>query len=110
MERFRAGQRLHKKHEFDAVFRSGKRVSAQVATLVVKANDLGFSRIGLSVSRKAGNAVTRNRMKRWIREIFRRDLSMFPACADIVIMISRPVTVRFEGFRGALLSTCSRIR
>lgn len=35
-------------------------------------NQAGHSRFGLVVSRKVGNAVTRNRVKRWLREIVRR--------------------------------------
>jgi len=37
-------------------------------------NEVGRTRVGLTVSRKVGNAVVRNRVKRWLREAIRRQL------------------------------------
>lgn len=45
-----------------------------------------WTRIGLTVSRKVGNAVIRNRVKRRLREIFRRNKSAFPKGTDLVII------------------------
>ena len=47
------------------------------------------SRLGLAVSRKVGNAVVRNRLKRRLREIFRVERSLAPAHRDL-ILIPRP--------------------
>jgi len=53
--------------------------------VILKENGLGITRLGLTVSRKAGNAVKRNRVKRLIREFFRLNDTCFPQGYDIVI-------------------------
>ncbi|HBH28925.1 MAG: ribonuclease P protein component [Desulfofustis sp. PB-SRB1] len=78
---------LRKKQEFDAVYREGSRLYGVGVTLVFRANDRGFSRIGISVNRKIKGAVTRNRIKRICRESFRLNPESFPAQADIVIAV-----------------------
>lgn len=56
-------------------------------SLVCRANDQGFSRIGISVNRKIRGAVRRNRIKRIIRESFRLYRDCYPREADIVFTV-----------------------
>jgi len=65
--------------------RSGKRVHSQCFVFVYRENQLGYPRLGLAVSRKYGNAVQRNRLKRLIREAFRQAQHQLPACDVLVI-------------------------
>ena len=60
--------------------------------MVFLANTLAYNRLGISVQRKAGNAVRRNRIKRLIREVFRLHRDRFPQSADIVLTV-RPECV-----------------
>ncbi|MDY0389579.1 MAG: ribonuclease P protein component [Desulfobulbus oligotrophicus] len=70
--------------EFQAVYKAGARYRGNGLTLIILANDLEYSRLGISVSRKVGNAVRRNRIKRLIRETFRLNRELFPHGADVV--------------------------
>ena len=62
---------LRTKREIDRLFRSGRRVSVNGAKLVYTRNDLSESRVFITLIRKYGNAVQRNRAKRVVREVYR---------------------------------------
>jgi ribonuclease P protein component len=79
-------QPLTRKSEFKSVFEQGRKFPSKYFILYITSNGLGHSRLGLSVSRKVGNAVTRNRVRRRLREIFRKLLSEHPLCRDIVVV------------------------
>lgn len=77
--------RLRRKAEFDAVF-DGKLFAADdVLVMHSQKNQLDFTRLGLSIGKKVGNAVVRNRWKRLIRESFRRQQHDLPTGLDLVI-------------------------
>lgn len=69
--RFDESRRLHGRRAFAAVFATRCRKRAGPVIIYGKPNDLGYCRLGLSVSRKVGAAVKRNRIKRLLREAFR---------------------------------------
>ena len=87
--RFRPEQRLRTAADFDRVYRA--RTSAADGVMVVYGlpNDGPHTRLGLSVSRKVGNAVVRNRWKRIIREAFRLNVAALPQQLDLIV-IPRP--------------------
>lgn len=75
--------------EYKRVYRFGFHVSSDRFGCYVLPNRLRRSRIGLSVSRKFGDSHLRNRMKRLLREAFRRARRDFPACVDLVMVPRR---------------------
>ncbi|MCK6439281.1 MAG: ribonuclease P protein component [Planctomycetes bacterium] len=84
-QRLTKSERLLTSREFDAAFKTGGRAGNGWLTVVVAANDTGHARLGLVVSRKCGNAVRRNRLKRLIREVFRTNKGEF-APVDILVI------------------------
>ena len=86
--------RLRSTGQFQKVFAA--RCSASDGTLILFAvsNELPHCRLGLSVSKKIGNAVVRNRWKRLIREAFRKSQSELPGGLDFVVIPQRNVDVR----------------
>ena len=87
--RFRARHRLRANEDFALIRRSGKRhafVGFLVQAFVNEKAGMG-RRIGFRVSRKVGNAVTRNRAKRHFRELFRIHQEKLPEQCDFVVVI-----------------------
>lgn len=64
--------RLLRRGDFLRCYRTGRRRSGTLVMLYFVPNALGSPRMGITASRKVGNAVVRNRLKRRIREIYRR--------------------------------------
>ncbi len=90
-ETFTPQDRLHRRREFDAAYSRGVRIPGRNFTLFILPNNLGHSRLGMVVSRKVGNAVVRNRVRRGLRQIFRtrREALALESSFDIVVQ-SRP--------------------
>jgi ribonuclease P protein component len=72
-ERFSKDRRVRRRGEFQRVFDLSLRTKGRYLTILVAPNDAGMSRLGIVASRKLGDAVRRNRAKRLIREVFRRN-------------------------------------
>nr|WP_201277811.1 ribonuclease P protein component [Mammaliicoccus sciuri] len=63
--------RIKKNNDFQRIYKKGKSVANRQFVIYTAENNLDHFRLGISVSKKMGNAVTRNRIKRSIRECFK---------------------------------------
>jgi ribonuclease P protein component len=94
-QRFRPEDRIRRKADFDRAYASGRRVSSKSFTLILRDAQLDRARLGLTVPKRVGNAVVRNRVRRRLREAFRRNRDCVPAALDIVIQV-RPRAARLS--------------
>lgn len=79
-------ERLLNRKDFVNLNRLGKRYRTRHFTVIFKQNRLDITRLGITVSKKIGNAVKRNKVKRLIREFYRTHKSSFPQGYDIVVI------------------------
>jgi ribonuclease P protein component len=71
--RFRPNERIRRRPEFQQVYERGARIHSRFSTVFLLANGSTVGRLGIAATRKLGGAVERNRAKRLIREVFRRN-------------------------------------
>ncbi|RMH40321.1 MAG: ribonuclease P protein component [Deltaproteobacteria bacterium] len=91
--------RLRTRREFVAVQQRGRRVAGRYFVALVAPAQGAHGRIGITVSKRVGNAVTRNRVKRWVREAVRQaaDGVWLPRDTDVVI-VAKASAARAPGF------------
>jgi len=88
-ERFPKTARLRSRAEFLKLSRAGSKVQTANFVVIRGSNDKNETRVGITVSGKVGNSVVRNRIKRQVREFFRRRRAGFPPATDFVIIARR---------------------
>ena len=91
--------RLSRSRDFDAVYRNGRSVSTRYLVLYWfdrEEEQDGEVRLGIAVPKKIGSAVTRNRIKRRLREGWRELLPGVPAGVDYVLLVRSPLAEAAE--------------
>ncbi|MEN6320784.1 MAG: ribonuclease P protein component [Syntrophaceae bacterium] len=84
--------RILKRRDYLTVYQYGVRIYSENFTIISCRKDVGVSRLGITVSKKVGSAVQRNRIKRLVREFFRLNRSRLSALQDIVIIARKDVS------------------
>ena len=88
-------QRIRKRAEFQDIQGNGRRVFTRNFVLMLAARELSeehsTARLGITVSRRAGNSVARNRAKRLIREAFRATRELWAPDLDVVVIARGPL-------------------
>ena len=82
-------ERMQLPRDFRRVFRKGRRFGTPFLRIHFVPNGRPYSRLGLVVRRKLGKAVTRNRLKRRLREVFRKHKYELETPFDVVLVAER---------------------
>jgi ribonuclease P protein component len=103
-ERLERSETLRRTENYRRCYASGRRKGGSFVLLYSLPNESGAPRLGITASGKVGPAVTRHRLKRWAREIYRRYLRReeLPAVDLIVHMKPDAARATFADFRGEL--------
>ncbi|MCD6486643.1 MAG: ribonuclease P protein component [Syntrophobacterales bacterium] len=85
-------ERVRKRKNYLSIYQNGARVHSSNFTVILSPNPSGGKRLGVTVSKKVGNAVKRNRIKRLLREFFRLNKDRLPDSRDVVIIAKEDVS------------------
>lgn len=83
---------MRKRAEFERIQGTGERVDTRHFVFVLAAQSApGQPRLGITASRRIGNAPIRNRAKRLVREAFRSTRELWPDGVDLVVIVRKPL-------------------
>jgi len=91
-ERFPKCNRVLRRLDYLDVQKNGLKVHSRGFVGLVRTRESGKVRLGIVTTKRIGNAVTRNRTRRLIREAFRRRWMQLPDSVDVVIIAKKKVT------------------
>lgn len=94
--------RLRSSQDFERIYAQRVRWGDDHLLIFADRNELGVTRIGLSVSKKHGNAVQRNRLKRLIREAFRLSQHDLPRGLDLILIPRQNSGATLQEYRWSL--------
>ncbi len=101
--------RLTKGADFQRVYEKRVRAGDRYLLIFADRNETRITRIGLSVSRKHGNAVKRNRIKRLLREAFRLTRPLLPEGLDLVLIPRQDVEPSLQDYQRSLRSLTRKL-
>ncbi|HYK88441.1 MAG TPA: ribonuclease P protein component [Acidobacteriota bacterium] len=88
-EGFPRQHRIVRGSDYRSIYGTGRKLNSGRFVLFARENNLDHQRLGITVSRKVGGAVIRNRVKRLFREIFRKSSADLPDHFDLVVNAKR---------------------
>ncbi len=103
-------ERLKKSWQFRRIYNRGNKYFGDLFILYVLPNNTGETRLGLTVTKKVGISVQRNRIKRVIREVFRSMNEIAPGNDLVVIARKAAVDLKYSQAQDSLTHLLYRAR
>lgn len=101
---------LKENYEFRRVYQRGNSAVSGSVVVYCRKNKLGRSRLGITASTKIGNAVTRNRARRRLREVYRLNRDKLQSGWDIILVArGRTAAVSWKELNDTFLRLCRRL-
>ena len=115
IETYGPHERVRKKKDFVSLYKRGSCARGKYFNLIYLPNNLNYSRMAVVVSKKIGNAVARNKVRRRARELFRRNKEMLTQSMDLVLVAKKEIREASwkdmrEGYFGALRTISGKDR
>ena len=85
-------ERIRKQREFSLIYKKGNRYRGKYFITIYLPNDGGHSRVAVVAGKKIGNAVKRNKAKRWIRALYRRNKNLLKESIDLIFIARENIT------------------
>ncbi|HVR42966.1 MAG TPA: ribonuclease P protein component [Thermoanaerobaculia bacterium] len=105
-------ERIAKRREFVLAYEEGARQFGRYSVVFTRANTAGHPRLGVTATKKLGKAHVRNRVRRWTREVYRRNrgpLGLEGAAFDFVVNLKASAAeAGFDEFSADLIRTIRR--
>lgn len=96
--------RLRNNMEFKKVYSGGKNYWNRNLVLYVRKNNMEHSRVGYSITKKIGNSVVRNKVRRRMKEIYRLEFNNIKAGYDIIIIPKKNIVdISYRDLESAML-------
>ena len=88
--------RVKKNEDFSYIIKKKQSIANQSFIIYYLKNDVGHARVGISVSKKLGKAVVRNKIKRQVRMIVQQTIDFNDSCYYIVIVRNKYLDLDFN--------------
>ena len=96
--------RLRNRREFNIVYSEGKNYWNRNLILYIRKNSLDYNRIGYSITKKVGNSVVRNKIRRRMKEIYRLNVHNLKSGYDIIVIPKKNTTeISYDELESAML-------
>ena len=100
---------VKEKKDFDIIFKLRNQTSSKFYYIYIKDNDLNKFRFGICVSKKLGNAVTRNKLKRRVKDIIDKSKLHFESKDYIIVLKKSAKSAKYLDLKEDLISVLKKI-